>query len=106
MNKERKEELLTLCKNLDDKECKLSDNLITELCFLEERLAVLRSYPHIKVHPADPTRQKVTPAGKQYKEMLQQYLNVIKTFDKLLGSSEGEEISPLREYLNSLRDAE
>lgn len=48
----------------------------------------------------------MTAAGKQYKEMLQQYLNVIKTFDKLLGSSEGEEISPLREYLNSLRDAE
>lgn len=106
MEQTRKEELTQLCAGLDERAQKLSAELITELCFIEERLAVLRSYPHIRVHPSDPARQKVTPAGRQYKEMLQQYLNTIKTFDKLLGSSESEEISPLREYLNSLRDAE
>lgn len=106
MEQTRKEELTQLCAGLDERAQKLSTELITELCFIEERLAVLRSYPHIRVHPSDPARQKVTPAGRQYKEMLQQYLNTIKTFDRLLGSSESEEISPLREYLNRLRDAE
>ena len=54
----------------------------------------------IKVHPDDPNKQKSTPAAKQYKELLQQYINIIKVFMKETGTAETEEESPLKQWMN------
>ena len=69
------------------------------MVFLETRLEELRKLPFIKVNPKNPVQQKTTPAGRQYKELLQQYINLIKALEKL--SENENEISPLREWLNN-----
>lgn len=79
-----------------------SNNLLEEKAFLETRLEELRKLPFIKVNPKNPVQQKTTPAGKQYKELLQQYINLIKALEKL--SENENEISPLREWLNNHLD--
>ena len=76
-----------------------SNNLLEEKTFLENRLEELRKLPFIKVNPKNLSQQKTTPAGKQYKELLQQYINLIKALEKL--SENENEISPLREWLNN-----
>lgn len=76
-----------------------NNSLLEEKAFLETRLEELRKLPFIKVNPKNPVQQKTTPAGKQYKELLQQYINLIKALEKL--SENENEISPLREWLNN-----
>lgn len=76
-----------------------NNSLLEEKAFLETRLEELRKLPFIKVNPKNPVQQKTTPAGRQYKELLQQYINLIKALEKL--SENENEISPLREWLNN-----
>lgn len=76
-----------------------NNSLLEEKSFLETRLEELRKLPFIKVNPKNPVQQKTTPAGRQYKELLQQYINLIKALERL--SENEDEISPLREWLNS-----
>lgn len=73
--------------------------LLQEKAFLERHLEELKKLPFIKVNPNNPLQQKSTPAGKQYKELLQQYINLVKALEKL--SADENETSPLREWLNS-----
>ena len=75
-------------------------NLIADVVELEAQLDVLRGLPKIRVHPDDPTKQKLTPAAKLYKEYLQQYINAIKVLQKRAGKDETAEESPLRRWLN------
>ena len=74
--------------------------LIDEVVYLEEQLDYLRGLPKIKVHPTDPTRQRATPAAKQYKELLQQYTNIIKILLKATGADVEDEESPLRKWMH------
>lgn len=71
--------------------------LVDELIFLENQLDKLKTYPFISVNPKNPLQQKATAAQKQYKELLQQYTNIIKVLDKDLGEDETKE-SPLRAW--------
>ncbi len=80
-------------------EKEINNNLLEEKAFLESRLEELRKLPFIRVNPNNIEQQKTTPAGKQYKELLQQYINLIKALEKL--SENENEISPLREWLNA-----
>lgn len=97
---ERREKLVNyLCKNNDDEQ--LIVPLIDELLFLEDRLTSLKKLPFIKVHPSNPECQKVTPASKQYKELLQQYTNIIKVLDKNSSDESNAEKSPLRDWVKS-----
>lgn len=80
-------------------EREINNNLLEEKAFLESRLEELRKLPFIRVNPNNIEQQKTTPAGKQYKELLQQYINLIKALEKL--SENENEISPLREWLNA-----
>lgn len=73
--------------------------LIDEVVFLEGRLEELKKLPFIKVHPKDPTKQKATPAQKQYKELLQQYVNIIRVLIRATGTDENDEESPLRKWV-------
>ena len=99
----RRDELLNIVPD-DSKE--LLDSVIDDVLFLESRLDELKKLPFIQVHPQDTTKQRATPAAKQYKEFLQQYINCIKVIeyviykDKRLEGDEVEE-SPLRKWYNA-----
>lgn len=73
--------------------------MVDEVVFLEGRLEELKKLPFIKIHPRDPTKQKVTPAQKQYKELLQQYVNIIRVLIRATGTDEADEESPLRRWV-------
>lgn len=73
--------------------------LIDEVIFLEGQLEELKKLPFIKIHPKDPTKQKATPAQKQYKELLQQYVNIIRVLIRATGTDENDEESPLRKWV-------
>ena len=97
---DRRQELLKLFDGADEAKKTVCDKLIDEAVFLESRLEYLKKYPHMRVHPENPELQKQTFAGKQYKEYLQQYVNVIRTlFSMLNKNANDEEESPLRTYL-------
>lgn len=98
---ELKEIIRATGKDNDIKAAKLID----EVVFLEDRLAELRQLPFIKVDPANPMRQKATPASKQYKEMLQQYNNSLRLLFRIAGDlGESENESPLRKWLKERAD--
>ena len=96
---ERKEEVLGICKTLDVETLKLIDPLIDQLVFLEEKLDYLKTLPFIIVKKGDPTKQKVTPAYKQYKDLSQSYLNALKVVNGALGIESESVESPLRKYM-------
>lgn len=82
-------------------DAKLYGPLIEDILFIEGQLQKLRQYPFIKVHPDDPSKQKATPAARQYKDLLGQYIVLIKALEKTAGSgsSDSVEASPFRRYL-------
>lgn len=79
--------------------------MIEDMVSLEEQLDYLRTLPKIRVHPKDPTRQKATVAARQYKELLQQYANIVKIMLRASGQDDVEEDSPLRRWMNEHLDA-
>lgn len=81
--------------------------LVDEIVFIEEQLINLKKLPFIKIHPKDPTKQKTTPAAKQYKELLQQYNNSLRLLVRITGAdTETEEESPLRRWMNERFNSE
>ena len=91
---------------------KLIDNdstlipLVDEMVFLEQNLTEIKKLPFIRVHPSDSSRQKATPASKQYKELLQQYTNIVRILMKVTGTDESDEESPLRRWARDHVDQE
>lgn len=74
--------------------------LVSDMVYLEEQLEYLQTLPKIRIHPNDPSKQKATPAAKLYKELLQQYTNIVKVMLRATGSEDIEEESPLRKWMN------
>lgn len=103
MSDKRKTELMKLFEGCDDLKDVLIP-LVDEIVFLEEQLEKLRRLPFIRINPEDISQQKATPASKQYKEMLQQYNNCIKTLTGILRKDATEEESPLREFMRKFND--
>ena len=101
---DRAKKLRNYFKEIDEGKRVIVDNLIDEAVFLEAQLISLKKYAFIKIHPTDPTRQKITAAGKQYREFLQTYTNIIDKLCRIYGKEEGEEASPLREFADMLKD--
>lgn len=99
---ERTEQLREIFKSVDENKQKIVDPLIVEAVFLENQMTELKKYPFIKFHPKNPNLQKVTAAGKQYREFLQTYTNIIDKLCKIQGKNDGEEESPLRAFLKGL----
>jgi hypothetical protein len=98
----RAEELHEIFKGIDESKQKIVSPLIDEAVFLEGQMTELKKYPFIKFHPQNPNLQKVTAAGKQYREFLQTYTNIIDKLCRIYGREEGEEESPIRQYLRGL----
>lgn len=96
MSSNRKEELLKVIEN----DTTLTP-LIDEVVYLEEQLDYLRTLPKIKVHPKNPEMQKTTPAAKLYKEMLQQYTNIIRILMRATGTDLEDDESPLRKWVKN-----
>ena len=92
----RKEELLKIIDN----DIALIP-LVDEIIQIEERLTEVRKLPFYKVDPKNPERQKMLPAFRIYKELLQQYTNCIKVLSSASGQNESDEESPLRKWVNS-----
>jgi hypothetical protein len=102
---ERKKELLSIFEKVDDEAIKkLSFNLIDNITFLEDRLNYLRQFPFIKVNPKDPTQQKTTPAGKQYKELLASYMNSLRVLQSFLKNEDVAEASNLQQWIQELKE--
>lgn len=102
----RKEEFEEICENLDAETLKLVNPLIDHLIFLENQLNELMKLPFIVVKPGDKTKQRTTPAYKQYKDLSQTYINALKLINGVLGI-EGETVeSPLRAYMEKRIKAE
>ena len=99
----RKEELLRVFDQIEDRKSIILP-MIDDVVFLEQQLQDLRKLPFIKVNPADPSKQKPTPAAKQYKELLQQYNNCIKILAGILRKDAAEDDSPLRAFLNARKN--
>lgn len=99
---DRATELHNIFKDIDEGKKAIVNNLINEAVFLEGQLTELKKYPFIKFHPTNPNLQKVTAAGKQYREFLQTYTNIIDKLCKIHGKDEAETESPLRAFLNSV----
>lgn len=102
----RSEELRQIFKDFDETKFKVIDPLIDEAVFLEEQMTSLKKYPFIKSREFKGEIQtKVTAAGKQYREYLQTYTNIIDKLCRMLGKVEGDEDSPLRDFFNKMKKA-
>ena len=99
----RADDLREVFKDVDEGKRKIIDNLIDEAVFLEGQMRELKKYPFIKFHPQKPNLQKVTAAGKQYREFLQTYTNIIDKLSRIYGREEGEEESPLRAFMKEIK---
>lgn len=77
----------------------LITSAVDNFLFLEGQLDELRKLPMIKINPNNPEQQKATPASKLYKELLQQYTNVLKVLMRANGADESDEESPLRAWV-------
>lgn len=98
----RAEELHEIFESIDEGKQKIVAPLIDEAVFLESQMTELKKYPFIKFHPQNPSLQKITAAGKQYREFLQTYTNIIDKLARIYGREETEEESPLRAFLKGL----
>lgn len=98
----RIDELKQIASKLSEEQQAIVQPLLIDIAFMEIKLADLRKLPHIRVHPKNPARQEVTPAGKQYKETMQSYLNAVKVILTAINRSDtsaaDELISKLEEF--------
>ena len=94
----RTEELQNIFKDVDEGKRVIVDRLIDEAVYLEDRLTELKKYPHIKIHPTNPNLQKITAAGKQYRELLQTYTNLIRALERTFANEEQAEDDPIQMY--------
>ena len=98
----RLEELHKIFESIDEGKQKIVAPLIDEAVYLETQMTELKKYPFIKFHPANPNLQKITAAGKQYREFLQTYTNIIDKLCRIYSNEETEEASPLRAFLEKV----
>ena len=97
----RQEELIEIVKKINKDKVEILTPIIEEIIFLETQLEKLRDLPMIKVHPTDPTRQKPTPAARQYKDMANLYSNYVKTLLSVFRNTDddGDEVHKLQKFL-------
>lgn len=79
--------------------------LINDIIFMEERAEELKKLPFIMVNKNNLEVQKRTEASKLYLSLMAQYTQDVKALSFLAGkSSDEEEASPLRLYLQKLNN--
>lgn len=103
---DRKEEILKCFTDITKEKESFLIPLIDNFVFIESQLSKLRNLPHIRIHPNNPERQEVTPAGKMYKEYMQSYLNALKVLQKELLLEKIDSESPLLKMLKEFEENE
>lgn len=104
----RNDELHNIFKDVDEGKKAIVSNLIDEAVFLEGQLAELKKFKFLKSKTVKKTDgkevllQKVTPAGKQYREFLQTYTNIMDKLCRMYGKEETDDASPLRAFLDKV----
>lgn len=98
---DRKTQIFEYLKKIRPDDVDILSPLISEMVFLEERIEDLKKFPFIEEHPSGNGKTRSTDAYKQYKELLQQYNNVVKTIVVKTGIDGDEEESPLRAYMKA-----
>lgn len=96
---DRLTQLLEISAKLDPDKRTAVEPLLTDIVFMESRLAELRKLPHIRIHPRNPERQQITAAGKQYKETMQSYLNALKVIITAINRQESDAAAELLDKL-------
>lgn len=96
----RRDELQQLFAEIDAEKQKVIAPLFNDIVFMEGRLEELRKLPHIRIHPKDSSRQETTAAGKQYKEIMQTYLNALKVLLTMLYRTESSAADDLIKKLS------
>jgi hypothetical protein len=89
---ERDAQLKEIFKGMDENILKIVSPLIDRLTFVEKQLTELETKPFIKYHPNDPSRQRATPSGKLYNQMLAQEKDIIRTLCSLVHKSDSGEV--------------
>lgn len=103
----RRDDLIKILNKTDNQNELKAGQLIDEIIFMEEQLIELRKLPFISVNPKNPAQQKSTPAGKLYKELMQQYNSALRLLFRLSGDmGETEEESPLRTWAKKRKDSD
>ena len=101
---ERKEELMDLFKDVDEKHRKLIERTVEEVVYMEDTMAYLKTLPPIRVNNKDPSKQQLTPAGKLYKDMAAQYMAAVRTLLSVIGKAESDEYDPVKEFMEKMRN--
>lgn len=95
----RIDELQKIFEDIDAKQRAVVEPLFYDIAFMENEMRSLRNLPQIRVHHKDPTRQEITAAGKRYREIMQTYVNAIKTLLTVLQRNGGDESDGLLQAL-------
>lgn len=98
-NEKRREQLNEIFKNVDEPQKQLIDPLLDELVRLEDEIAELRKLPQLRVHPNNPSIQKLTPAARLLKMELQSYMNAVRILSGILRKIESTTQDELLEAL-------
>ena len=101
---EKYKDLLEAFKKADPNNYVLVENTIGEMVFIEEKLKYLKTLPFIKVHKEKPELQKATPAARQYKELMTNYLYMTKTLVALINKINFEEDDAFSQFLKSVEE--
>lgn len=96
---ERLESLKAIFEKVDADKAAVVSPLLPQVVFMEQRLEELKKVPHIRIHPKNPARQEITAAGKQYKELMQSYLNAVKVLQMTLSRYSVDEKDAFDEWL-------
>lgn len=90
-NAARYDELMKVIKDIDKEKAIVLRPLVEDIVFIEERMQELRKLPQIRVSSTNKAIQKATPASKQYKELMQSYLNAVKVLMNAIYRSGGDD---------------
>lgn len=101
---EKYKELLEEFKKADPNNYILVENTINKMVFIENKLDYLETLPFLKVHPDKPELQKATPAAKQYKELMQNYLYMTKILVALINKINFEEDDAFSKFLKTIEE--
>lgn len=101
---EKYKDLLEAFEKSDPNNYILVKNTVEEMIFIEEKLKYLKTLPFIKVHKDKPELQKATPAAKQYKELMQNYLYMTKILVALINKINFEEDDAFSKFLQTVEE--
>lgn len=87
----RKEELQNLFKDAGTEKRLVAQEVIENVCFLEEQISNLRKLPQLIIHPEMPELQRRSEASKVLIPYLQQYNISVKFLTSLLLGEAGED---------------